>query len=166
MGKQRTPAQLAQIQDFKDKTLAWLDHEAAPRTVQQIRDHLGITTLEQGRALETALKEAREVDRRAEQVQGRRGVWRSVKPGQQPLPVPPAAPGPDLAALSGLQADTVAALKARLGAVLVASDAKTAQWLGRVLTEAGMLAAGSCDQFKGRFLEIAAIALRAYEATP
>lgn len=85
----RTPQQTQQIADVKTRALCILDADG-PLNVQVLRDRLKLPGQDGVRLLETALREARDKDKRAEQVQGRRGVWRSVQPGQQPLPVPPA----------------------------------------------------------------------------
>ncbi len=86
MATKRSPQQLLQIADTKTGVLRLLDTEG-PLNVQVIRDRLKLQGQEGVRLLETALKVARDVDHRAEQVEGKRGVWRSVRPGQQPLPV-------------------------------------------------------------------------------
>lgn len=174
MGKQRTPEQLAQIKDYKDKALLWLDHEGEPRHVQQIRDHLGIgDSMPAVRALETALKQARDEDRRLVQIEGRKGMWRSVRPGQQPLPVPPAAPA------LPLQPATIAALKVELEharkqhkwgdfmlkplAILMEEVGEIAEAAQRQIESVGIEQENAIQDVRREALQVAVVALRIVE---
>lgn len=167
MATKRSPQQLLQIADTKTGVLRLLDTEG-PLNVQVIRDRLKLQGQEGVRLLETALKVARDVDHRAEQVEGKRGVWRSVRPGQQPLPVgQQPAQAVDLAALTGLKAETVEALRAGLLRVKAHPDSTldAGDHLGAVLAEAGEIAAArTAEKERLGFLYVATVALRAYEA--
>jgi len=88
----RTSQQLKLIADTKANALTLLDTEG-PLHVRVLQDRLKLQGQDGVRLLEVVLREARDQDKRAEQVQGKRGVWRSVKPGQQALPVPPQPQG-------------------------------------------------------------------------
>ena len=163
MGQKRTPQQLQQIADVKGRALAYLDK--GQMHITTLRDHLQLTDPEGARLLEAALREARDKDKRVEQVQGKRGLWRGVTPGQQPLPV---GQPPSISALTGLKEETVEVLRAEMAQSTVSfptcAAPRAADWLGTVLEVSGKLAAGGHDQFRWRFLQIAALALRAYEA--
>lgn len=163
----RTPQQLQQIADTKTAALALLDAEG-PLHVRVLQDRLKLQGQEGVRLLEIVLREARDKDKRAVQVEGKRGTWRAIQPGQQPLPVPPAAPAPDLLALTGLRPGTIDLLRNRLAR---ARDLHpnvgygAGDYLGALLVEAGEVAGARMDEHRrDEFLDVAVVALRAYEA--
>lgn len=142
--------------------------------IKALRDRLAIKP-DDGQAirvLELALREARDEHHAA---QGKaRGWWRWAQPVQQPLPTPP--PAPSIEALTGLRAKTVQALEARLGYARqkhANAGYEAGDYLAALLSEVAEVARGMRDPggdftteqiVAYEYLDVAVVALRAYEA--
>lgn len=175
MSTRMTGDRLAAHHEMKAKALGVLEGlKGEDIHIKALRDRLAIKPddVQAIRVLELALREARD-DHHAAQGKAR-GWWRWAQPVQQPLPTPAAAP--DLAALTGLRAKTVEALRERLQHARqkhANTGYEAGDYLAALLYEVAEVARGMRDPggdftteqiVAYEFLDAAVVALRAYEA--
>lgn len=169
-----TGARLTAHNDLKRRALEILSGlQGEDIQIEALRDRLGLTTDEERRHLSLALESLRDEDHKA--ARGRCiGWWKWAEPVQQPLPTPPLVPS--IEALTGLRAKTVQALEARLGHARkehANTGYEAGDYLAALLSEVAEVAKGMRDPggdftteqiVAYEFLDVAVVALRAYEA--